>query len=139
VHVNEILEALDALGACTLATLATYVKIDKSNLLDLLKALVDAGILRRSTEGHIVTYSITAQPSVETQPPLLGGCSAAATATSSNVTTTRTMHTTPTMMASAPLPASSAGVPPGVVPRDQSLEGKSPHSNRPKPPKRKKR
>jgi len=38
--------------------LAAVVQIDKSNLFDLLKALVDAGVLRRNTDNHIVTYSL---------------------------------------------------------------------------------
>ena len=61
VHVNEIVEAIDALGSCTLARLAAVVQIDKSNLFDLLKALVDAGVLRRNTDNHIVTYSLRAR------------------------------------------------------------------------------
>ena len=73
VHVNEIVEAIDALGSCTLARLAAAVQIDKSNLFDLLKALVDAGILRRNTDNHIVTYSLAQPSAAATQPPLLPG------------------------------------------------------------------
>ena len=42
--------------------LATFVRIDKSNLLDLLIAMVEAGLIRRNTGGHIVTYSLAPQP-----------------------------------------------------------------------------
>ncbi len=60
-HVDEILEALDALGHCTLARLATLVKIDKSNLLDLLIAMVEGGLIRRNTDGGSITYALVVQ------------------------------------------------------------------------------
>ena len=126
-HVNEIVEAIDALGSCTLARLAAAVQIDKSNLFDLLKALVDAGILRRNTDGHIVTYSLVQQPPAAAQPPLLPG-----EPPMDSLDTTPTTDTTRTTDFSTPCPA-------GGMHTRQHPGGKAPHRNRPKPPKRKKR
>ena len=147
-HVGEIIEVLDALGSCTLARLASYVTIDKSNLFDLVKDLVDAGVLRRNTDGHIVTYSLTQQPAqppaAAAQPSLLPG--------DSPVDTTDTTDTTPTTDTTAPrIPRHHAyhGYHAGpraprtflrrARPARQHPWATAPHRNRPKPPKPPKR
>ena len=141
VHVNEIVEAIDALGPCTLARLAAAVKIDKGNLFNLLKALVDAGVLCRNTDGHVVTYALAQQPAAAAQPPLLPGDSPMDTMDTTPTTdTTRTTPTTPTTDVAAPCPATAGAVPPtGGVHTRQHPWPTAPHRTRPKPPKPPKR